>query len=677
MQILKIPNTRYINFNSKKRINQQNATTNIAKAQQIQKHANTIERFDKKRIKDANVRMLAALGCKFDDLNHLTPEILHLEDIETILRFVQLKNGSFSRKLTDDEAWLLSKPYSIKLADECEAQNEIYFVDEKVKFEKRASKKYFTRRMNNEEVENFIALKDYDYDFATVNQIMRYLELTSPYHGLSRNLTTQEARYFAKKCSSFFEIQGFIDQIENSPELKAVYENISKNNYTFTYRTQQTNGKKELCLKTDEGNFQKIYTFIDGKLTSQIKNHIPEYGKLEAWDATKRTTSFISYSQLPYKQDSAIYTKSILEILNNKKGEVDRITQTTFGEDCIADTKTFKLDEYDENIDVLSKIQEETIKPSAHTTEKTTNKDGSTTIIQSYQTQDTSSKRTFSEKENGWTLSYTIKDSKGENLYSTERSFEKIGKNTTLTIINGIRYVANFDDKTKKINITRQDGKTFQIEEITGNGIAYGDFDFDEDYTEKTDDLWEFCKNKLPADLIIILNYYQTLIYPIEEELDSEFTDFNAIFTGQNAGILAHEIGHMLSRGYSAISEMNSRISQNNILKSIYEDELEEFNKNNSKSISKNAIEYFNETGSTKDKKEEEETPQARSIENFEELNINTGLEEIVAECMYIKTIPIVKNPVIALRTHYLMMHFPKTIAFANILLEELCLEIL
>ena len=121
MQILKIPNTRYINFNSKKRINQQNATTNIAKAQQIQKHANTIERFDKKRIKDANVRMLAALGCKFDDLNHLTPEILHLEDIETILRFVQLKNGSFSRKLTDDEAWLLSKPYSIKLADECEA----------------------------------------------------------------------------------------------------------------------------------------------------------------------------------------------------------------------------------------------------------------------------------------------------------------------------------------------------------------------------------------------------------------------------------------------------------------------------------------------------------------------------------------------------------------------------
>ena len=53
------------------------------------------------------------------------------------------------------------------------------------------------------------------------------------------------------------------------------------------------------------------------------------------------------------------------------------------------------------------------------------------------------------------------------------------------------------------------------------------------------------------------------------------------------------------------------------------------------------------------------------------QLETLTGLEEIVAETMYIKSYPNEKESLLALRTHFLMMNFPRTIAKAATLLEE------
>ena len=51
----------------------------------------------------------------------------------------------------------------------------------------------------------------------------------------------------------------------------------------------------------------------------------------------------------------------------------------------------------------------------------------------------------------------------------------------------------------------------------------------------------------------------------------------------------------------------------------------------------------------------------------------NEGLGEIVAETMAIISTPGLNHKAVSTRTHYLMMHFPKTIACAANLIEEKC----
>ena len=103
------------------------AINNFKKAREIQNKTKE-STLDKEEIKASNSQMLKYLNCQFDDLNQIAPEVLHLEDFDTIVRFCELKNGSFSRKLTDDEAWLLARPFSIKYADLQETIQEVYFI---------------------------------------------------------------------------------------------------------------------------------------------------------------------------------------------------------------------------------------------------------------------------------------------------------------------------------------------------------------------------------------------------------------------------------------------------------------------------------------------------------------------------------------------------------------------
>ena len=104
---------------------------------------------------------------------------------------------------------------------------------------------------------------------------------------------------------------------------------------------------------------------------------------------------------------------------------------------------------------------------------------------------------------------------------------------------------------------------------------------------------------------------------------------------------------------------------------------MADFNKNHSEFVSKNTIRYFGELGGTKDKIEEKDTLQARTKIQMENINNSTGLEEIVAETMLIKTAPSANNPVIALRTHCLMMYFPRTIAYIANKIDENCKNLL
>ena len=112
------------------------------------------------------------------------------------------------------------------------------------------------------------------------------------------------------------------------------------------------------------------------------------------------------------------------------------------------------------------------------------------------------------------------------------------------------------------------------------------------------------------------------------------------------------------------------------ILKEIYKEELDNFNKNHSSEISKYALDYFNETGSNQNMLLERQSYHARSPQNIQRVKENTGLEEILAESMYLKTYPNANESIIALRTHFLLSYFPKTIAYALKLIDECNKEI-
>lgn len=673
MKILPISTPRYICFASNKTKTGEKSSdkNNLNAAMLFINAARNTNKDNKAEIKSLNKKMLNCFGAQFDDENQLAIELLHLEDLKTIERFAELKKTFFGRKLTDDEALFLARPYSIRYADITESRDDIYIIEDKFQFEIDTAKKIKTRRFDDDDIKIFIDTKDRSNDFTSTNQIMRFVELMKPANGLTRKLNPEEARYFARKCANLNEIQSFLDEIDKNLELKTIYNKVSKKPYTITYRKNQTDNTRELKLHVGSKGQDITYTFKNGKLISLIKSSKAKDNSIQTYDAFKRTTSIINLGLKPLKHAQAEYPKEVIEILNDALGQPNKILRTYIDEnDNLANTQVFVLSDYDETLDVLKLIEEGQLQPSFTTTNRNTIGNEVYSISQTFQTNDASLTRRHSIDDNWYRLSCKIKDSEDNILHKTYRTFRKIAENMTISVINGTGYFAEFDDENQSAIITREDGKQFYINEIIGSDILCDDLNFSQDYEQKRKELWDFCKNKVPADLLIIMNKYDIQLHPVEFGMDSEYSDsFNAIFCNPNVATLSHEIGHVIS--LKNRDSKNETLSKNPTLRKIYKEELEKFNEIHSSEVSKYILGYFNETGSNQNVLLERESYHARNPKNLEKVYENTGLEEIFAETMYIITYPDAHEPIIALRTHFLMMYFPKTIAYASKLIEE------
>lgn len=262
-------------------------------------------------------------------------------------------------------------------------------------------------------------------------------------------------------------------------------------------------------------------------------------------------------------------------------------------------------------------------------------------------------------------------------MYQTNRQFEKINQNETLTTINGRKYHTIADNKTQALTIKYKD-KELKIPNLIDSSMVYKD----EMSMQKNRKLfWKFLKMRMPADLLIIASKLNAKFIPVKEAMDSGYSGaFQEIFAGENAGIISHEFGHMLSENNFDLEDEDkfciNRISTNKELKEIYKKELDEYNKEHSDFVCRSTIRYFSEFGGTKDTQEEKQTEHARDKVNQKMVDESNGLEEIVAETMFIKTIPSFNMPNLAIRTHCLMMYFPKTIAYICNLIDENCKSI-
>ena len=617
---------------------------------------------------------------RLEDKNSLASQVLSLHDKKTIDRFNKLKSSFFSRKLTDDEAYFLACPWSLNYADFCERRKDfgynLYGLDEIARFEIDSREKFGDLRyFSDDEIQQFIDLKDKS-EFNSVSQIARYIWLTSTKNGLPSTLTPLEARYFAKKCASSSEIQRYLLEKLANPCLILLNRRFDFDK--FSLRQRQDNHKDVISLKAENGSEKRYFTLVDGKFYTVSKTNI-EDNCFVNHDSIKRSTAFVRMAEILHKNEEAYYSYDVIEILNNESGVVDRITRTYFDKnDCVVYTKIYNLGEYPEDLDVLNLVKNDLIEPTKTTTKKIEYPDGSIFVEQRFATKDAILIRTYKISDKFWELELIIKDIDGKTIYNTNRKFENIDDNTSITQINGKKYIAKANDAKEQILI-EYDNKDFLISGLIDDSIFFDDDESNGD----SNVLWEFCKTKLPADLMMITRRLQNSLIPINDELSSEYAGglFGGIYTAPNVATLSHEIGHLLSDFNHDINKGCHLglpyISQDEKLMEIYNKELAEFNINHSEFVSKNTIRYFGELGGTIDRLNENETLQARDKLQKEAISHSTGLEEIVAETMLIKTAPSANNPVIALRTHCLMMYFPRTIAYIANKIDENCKNLL
>lgn len=606
-------------------------------------------------------------------------QLIQFESDEIIQRLEKLENANnFSRKLTGGEAYAFAPPWSISYGDYCDTRNDhsseyIFTTKQAVLFDIETRKKFDDiRYFTDSEIQAYIDLKNIKSGFKNINQIMRYIRLMAKDNGLIINPTSLEAEYFAKKCARYEEIEKYYQNKAKSIEHLALEKKYDFSD--FTLRKNQVNGQEVTTLKAETENEKKFFQLANGQIITVSKNFY-DGNTTTNYDATRRTTAISTLGNIIYKKKPAFYTQSIIEILNDESGQPNRIIRSYIDKkDYIVYTKIYNLADYPQEMDVLRAVKKDLIEPSAQTTTKRINKDGSTTVEMSFKTKDANLRRTYTQKGNNWSLELEIKDSEGNILYQTNRQFEKINQNETLTTINGKKYHTIADNKTQTLTIKYKD-KELKIPNLIDPSTFFKD---EMSMQKNRKSFWKFLKIEMPADLLIIASKLNAKFIPIKEPMDSGYSAvLQEIFAGKNAGIISHEFGHMLSENNFDLEDEDKfcidRISANKELKEIYKKELNEYNKEHSDFTCKSTIRYFSEFGGTKDTQEEKQTEHARDKVNQKMVDESNGLEEIVAETMFIKTIPTTNTYLLILRAHCLMMYFPKTIAYICNLIDENC----
>ena len=492
-------------------------------------------------------------------------------------------------------------------------------------------------------------------DITNPEEIRLYNTLKSPFNRLKRSFSNGEAHYFAKKLATRTEIVQYWKDVTTLPELKAVYEQIKDKDFDITNKIIQTTGQKEITFTVKENDTETKYIFVDGKLISHSRSYNTKALNRVNYDYFKRTTTLYSLGQTELNGEQKHYPKEIIQILNNEQGQPNRIIKTyTNLFNNSTNTQTFYLEDYDENFNVLDAIKKGTIKPRFETTtisfDKKTN---STTIKEIYNSSGITTTKTTTKTPNDWNMHLCIYDKNGTILYSTKKSHKKIDKNTSTTVTNGKRYLAKFNDNGSVII----NGEHYSPYIRGVQDFAYLSSFFD-DIPNKDVHLYNYTKSELPIDMIILMNAFCTNLEFIKNPLEAKNTGFfGGLKVPCNIGIIAHELGHTIDELAPKNETRAIAIHQNKKLMEIYKEELKNFEDKYPQITQDLTIKYFGKTGGSN--KKDECAP--------------AGLSELIAETMTIISTPGMNNKAVNTRTHYLMMHFPKTIACAANLIDEKC----
>ncbi|MCD7878597.1 MAG: hypothetical protein LUG16_01535, partial [Candidatus Gastranaerophilales bacterium] len=189
-----------------------------------------------------------------------------------------------------------------------------------------------------------------------------------------------------------------------------------------------------------------------------------------------------------------------------------------------------ELKKYPEHYDIIEGLKNGEIKGGKKLCEIIPNKNGTITYKENIEKNGLNIKRTYTNGINGidYDYHYIIEEKDGTKILDTALSFVKNSDNKTTTILNGEKYIAEFDDTTQKIKITDScnEVKIVDISSIKSNNLG---------------ECWNVCK-LLPINLLETLKNISQWTY-IDENINSEInTQENIVEAKDDMKISAHEL---------------------------------------------------------------------------------------------------------------------------------------
>ena len=322
-----------------------------------------------------------------------------------------------------------------------------------------------------------------------------------------------------------------------------------------------------------------------------------------------------------------------IEIMNDENNEPSYIIETRPSQIIKGtyDVTKYNLADYPEDMDVIQAIKDKTItggEKLSYTEEK---EDGTIIHKKTFTNNGITTIKNCSYKKNetgnllNKRISYEIIDETGKKFLKTDRSLILNSDGSTTTIINGKKYITKFDKETFKIEVTSpNDEKTI--------------IDLEKKCPWHSKERFLNFSKTVFGDLLIPLKYCPQII--VSDSNNGSYIDKDLNLKVQlNDATITHEIGHL----YEDIEyiERKNYFNKNKDLINIYNEEFDNFRKENPRVITQ-ALDYFSQvSGGSKGTGIEELTAEAISlISSFEDINEKTQL-----------------------RKEYLLRYFPKTIA--------------
>ena len=425
-------------------------------------------------------------------------------------------------------------------------------------------------------------------------------------------LTVSQIEALEKLIELHPEIRDFFKEEYEVSVIQFQTDNIQEAILTRNMRTQD--GTKITLVRTFDGYGDKtqsrLETYKNNSTSSYMKNRTGTYhAKYDKYGQIKELTEFV--------QDEK--TNEVIGVIHTKASQLlTGAYESTYYD--IGDFKIKNSGTPDE------KIENCVLSEGTPISSVIQNKDGSITYTEDFEIYDYIIQRKYTEKrdENNKLkysdYSYKITSTEtDEILMDISRSFEKGNDNTTTNTINGIEYKIKYDDENKKVTIT-DNKKTKELYFYTKLPV------FSQDV------IWNIIKELQVDSLLTVDKYIKKWHYC--EENNSLIDEYNKILSsGQNIGIITHEIGHMKAH-------QKTSIFRNKELIQAHGEEMDKF-KINMPFNEQEFVQYFSQRA---------------------DLQETDGLSEFIAETNAILTSYGINYNGLNTRAQFLAKYFPRSI---------------